>query len=125
MANVTDSLDLVLGGLGELQHDLDAVAAKLFGNDYDQGTDLVGARGDLADAQVHLAYLVGAVQAERRILVDLGALVKSQRCDNCRRYFEVSTQHGSQRRYCSAACRTAAWRVRSDASQQHSQVTEG
>lgn len=114
MGNVTDSLDFVLEHLGELQHELDALGDQI---DHDADSGPVALRrtsAAWAKAAGHLAWLQARVEGERALLARLGGMIRSQKCGNCGRWFEVDSGTAERRRWCSAACRQAAYRARLD-----------
>lgn len=114
MANVTDSLDMVLDRLGELEHELDGachLAISAMGSDNEAAYAAIAALGT---TQGHLQRLRDIVTQERRLLDMLGQLVHSLKCSNCGRWFEVPPHKVKRQEYCSPACRQAAYRARRD-----------
>lgn len=114
MANVTDSLEFTLEHLGELQHELDALGDELRSAAFPDAASALlwlNAWGKVAG---HLAWILGRIEAEHALLVRLGEMVRSNKCSNCGRWFEVPSSSASRRRYCSAACKQAAYRARLD-----------
>jgi hypothetical protein len=123
MPNVTDSLDLAMSSLQEIDAELLHGLDQLNYVDAAEFELLISAIRLIATARGRLVYLLERLGQERDLLVQLGQLVRSNKCSNCGRWFEVPSSSASRRRYCSPACRTAAWRVRSDASAMTAQIT--
>lgn len=124
MSNVTDSLDIVYDQLVEQIHLLDAALAQLTPDALRSPTGYERPRGAVAVALTCARSLLATVDQERRLLVELAQMVRSVRCGNCRRWFEVVPGGGRAPEYCSQACRQAAYRARQQASSLLSQMTD-
>lgn len=123
MPNVTDSLDFILDFLPEIEHQLDRVAQAVHRIDVDGPQALTDAYLALSTVRADLHYAIARLGREHQALVEAGQLIRSLKCDNCGRYFEVTDGSSGTRRWCSPACRQAAYRARSDATALTAQIT--
>jgi hypothetical protein len=116
MGNITDSLDIIYDEATELEHDCDAMIGVVH-----QALDPLSpvapeAGRAVQTVQARIHYLVARIDQERRLMAELAQMVRSLRCANCLRWFEVIPSPGRAPEYCSPACRTAAYRARKQAS---------
>lgn len=123
MPNVTDSLDFILDFLPEIEHQLDRVAQAVHRIDVDGPQALTDAYLALSTVRADLHYAIARLGREHQALVVEGQLIRSLKCDNCLRFFEVTTGAAGTRRFCSPACKQAAYRARSDATALTAQIT--
>jgi hypothetical protein len=116
MANITDSLDAIHDQLVELEHEVDSMTDAVHQALEQLSPAAVEAARSMGKVVGHVRYLVGLCEQERRLVDELAQMVRSLRCANCQRWFEVIPSPGRAPEYCSPACRTAAYRARKQAS---------
>jgi hypothetical protein len=125
LPNVTDSLNFVLDHLPEIEHQLDDACYLVVKASSTNPASLKAAHLALGSVRGQLHYVIDHLVREHQALVDAGALFRVQVCENCGNPFSVTTHGRGPRRWCSQACRQAAYRNRSRATEMHAQVTDG